>query len=82
MHNLVDFILPIVAGSSAPESQQNLLETRWKFMHKEPLRESTTYKTLKSVIDALPKPKVKSNIEVPTKIYKTHTVKDSKVSAL
>ena len=42
VHNLIDFILPIVAGSPSPESQRNLLENRWKQIHKEPLVESTT----------------------------------------
>ena len=55
VHSLLDIILPIAAGSSSPESQLMLLENRWKFIHNQPLKE-TTWKTLKAVIETLPVP--------------------------
>ena len=42
LHNLIDIILPLAAGSSSPESQLKLLENRWKYIHKEKLSKPVT----------------------------------------
>ena len=54
VHNLIDKVLPIAAGSQSLLSQQKVLENRWVYLHKKPFIPSVTSfeghkKLLKSV---------------------------------
>ena len=52
-HSLIDRCLRFAAGSSSPMVQLQLLETRWKHMHKQELI-TKSWRTLTADIEALP----------------------------
>ena len=52
VHQLIDEILPIAAGSTSLISQKSVFENRWNFLHKEPFLQSSI-KSLSNPVEIL-----------------------------
>ena len=57
VHNVIDKVLPIAAGSDSLLSQKKIFENRWEFLHKERFMPSSThFKELQTLIASLKNP--------------------------
>ena len=83
VHKLVDTILPIVAGSTTPDSQFKLLKTRWVEIHNG-MKMPTDYswKNLSSAIQVLPDPTPYGLLNPIQMIHTQHATKFRSLDAL